>query len=883
VTLALEDADRAMLSTSPGFFVVLTSLGIIRPGVQGREEDLPLGLPELSLLEALVDPTEPVSQVVEQIAEKFDTDPAALRTLVDELANRGLVGGAGDSAATAPTDAVLDDDEPDPQEPVVLSVPIILRLRKGGFEMRDHDGRLRVLLTAQELIAATTLVAPTTIAKAVQAHRAQVGPHAMKEVTFRALVRRLAASRWLKGFDPDAPYAYRYDRLAESIRREILGRQAVERAIERMTAERDEIEAKHRERTGVARTKVLPVHAIKTAWRNPPLSLGLLLAYAEVHNGGELKEHYDFRPDWLVTEERLEAYADEPAVFLFSNYIWSTAPNLEISAKAKEVNPGNVTIHGGPDVPKYAADVEDYFRANPHVDITIRGEGEFSCAEVLEALVGHVGDGPVDLSVLKDVPGISYRDGDKVVRTADRDRITELDVIPSPYLTGQFDVYVEGWAEVHDELLGDIDAWSYLLPVVVLETNRGCPYGCTFCDWGSATLSRIRKWSLERVFAEIEWCAEHMVDTIGLADANFGIMERDVEITQRVADLKNSVGFPRQFGTNYAKNTVKHLQRIVEILAGADILSYGLLSLQAMDEDTLDTIKRSNIKLEKYEQLAQEFRKAKLPLYVDLMVGLPGQTVRSFRNDMQECANREVHTKIFQTQLLVNSPMNDPAYRKEHGIVTKPGFLVLESASFTRADYDRMLELRIAFFLMEKFGVLRHVARYVRHETGEEELDFYARIYDESREHPERWPVIDFTMRHVPRFMVPPVSWKVLLDEVREFVVVEYGIADDSALDTAIEAQHALLPAVQRTFPFEVELKHDYGAWHEAVMQAKEAGHLDDWPTVVAPLREFGPGTLLVDDPRGVSQHEMGRTADSNPWDSWDLDSPVSRAAVTGM
>ena len=129
---------------------------------------------------------------------------------------------------------------------------------------------------------------------------------------------------------------------------------------------------------------------------------------------------------------------------------------------------------------------------------------------------------------------------------------------------------------------------------------------------------------------------------IWLADANFGIFERDVAIAEKVAELKATYGYPKVFATNYAKNTVKHLKPIVKVMADAGILTEGLLSLQSMDEGTLDTIKRSNIKLEKYEDLAREFRAAKLPLFVDLMVGLPGASLHSFRDDLQECLDREV-------------------------------------------------------------------------------------------------------------------------------------------------------------------------------------------------------------------------------------------------
>lgn len=50
-----------------------------------------------------------------------------------------------------------------------------------------------------------------------------------------------------------------------------------------------------------------------------------------------------------------------------------------------------------------------------------------------------------------------------------------MPIFPSPYLTGEFD---------------EIDPARWRSATI--ETNRGCPYGCTYCDWGSATLSRIR-------------------------------------------------------------------------------------------------------------------------------------------------------------------------------------------------------------------------------------------------------------------------------------------------------------------------------------------------------------------------------------------------------
>src|SRR5262249_51641157 len=154
--------------------------------------------------------------------------------------------------------------------------------------------------------------------------------------------------------------------------------------------------------------------------------------------------------------------------------------------------------------------------------------------------------------------------------------------------------------------------------------------------------------------------------------------------------------------------------------------------------------------------------------------------------------------------------------------------------------------------LLEKFGVLRHVARYVRQEVGIREVDFFERLWHDSRSDRVRWAVTAFTLEAVPGLMVPPGSRQLVLNEIRRSLTDGVGVRDDDALSTVIAVQHALLPARDRRFPETVALAHDYAAWHAAVVAAKDGGHHRDWPEVVPPLRQFPPGTITVDDPYEV-------------------------------
>ena len=101
---------------------------------------------------------------------------------------------------------------------------------------------------------------------------------------------------------------------------------------------------------------------------------------------------------------------------------------------------------------------------------------------------------------------------------------------------------------------------------------------------------------------------------------------------------------------------MKHLSKIIEIFTEAGIVAEGKMSMQTFDDGTLTTIRRKNIKVEKYYDLSVEFRRNKLPMMVDIMMGLPGSTPETFRNDLQECINRTVRAAIHSTILLRTAP-----------------------------------------------------------------------------------------------------------------------------------------------------------------------------------------------------------------------------------
>ncbi len=872
---------RQRYALSPLARVVVTSSAGLELPDDDALEAVSLSWPGVCLLHELAREHSGLSsQAYERVVTAFGDTPVedSLGLLLEALEARGWLVRVSDRPAGSLAHAEQGEMPSsslvaayDENESLSAELPLVLPVSSRGYEILDHEARLRCCLAPDELVTLAGFCKPRRCGDVLDALLDQYGMNTMDESRFRKIVSRLRAAGLLYPGDQASSAREMKEKKWNMLSKRMVALTETGDAYvaDCLNAERDRAE-----RDGNRRIRVVPVMRQRAL---APLALGMLMASARAYEGGRLQKHYHFLPDWEPRVMRLDHYAREGGVFLFSNYIWSHQENLKLSAQVKQARAGNLTIHGGPDSPKYPVDTEAYFREHPHIDVVVHGEAEVTLCHLLEVLVDGFGDGPVDLSPLKHVPGLSFRNGDQIVRTAPREQVMDLDALPSPYLDGTFELY---------EMAPPASA--------TLETNRGCPYGCTFCDWGSATASKVRRFSLDRVYAELEWCARNKVTSIFLADANFGMFERDVEIAEKVAELKTRYGYPKVFTTNYAKNKVKYLRRIVGSLIDAGILTEGLLSLQSMDPHTLSAIDRSNIKTEKYDELAREFRNAGLPLFVDIMMGLPGSTRVSFANDLQQCIDREVAAKVLQTELLVNSPMNEPAYREKHqikAVTAEKGWLnsrvaeetglgrnvVVESATFSRKDYDEMLDLRQAFRLFENFGILRQVGRFMRQAAREREIDLIENMRRTVRASPGEWPHLTFVFRSMSWIMAPPVSWRLFIEEVRRFVLRHYDIADDSALRTVLEVQHALLPARDRVFPQRLSLSHDYAAWHRDMIEAKDHGARETWHKEIALLASYPAADFEVSDPARVCTTALGFTNDDAPYNDWELMSPVAR------
>jgi len=579
------------------------------------------------------------------------------------------------------------------------------------------------------------------------------------------------------------------------------------------------------------------VYCVHERPTSAPLALGNVVSYCLAHGGGILTQYYNFDPKLHSSTRTLlrEIGRKGPGIVLFSNYVWNHPDMMAVSQQIKQASPESITIHGGPSIPKYDYACKEFMQRHAHVDIAVRGEGEQTLAELLERL-GHWVPRTDWGTALGTVSGITFcpseEDRTFVVRTNDRPTITDLDTIPSPYTTGLFDAS------------GDTN-WIF----AILETNRGCPYGCTFCDWGSYTLQKIRRFSMDRIHGEISWIGQSHIEALFIADANFGILPRDVDVAEAIVEAKRTHGYPKLLALNYAKNATRRVADIVRIFNQAGIAAEGVIALQTTDAHTLESIHRANIKPDRYYELLDIFKKENMPVSTDLLIGLPGATFDTFKRDLQFCFDRRVHAKAYANTVLPNAPMAHRDYMDAYGIETDAAGFVVSTKSASQQDILRMHRFYDNYLVFVEFCLLKYLLHFIQREHGIKATDvLQALMNDLDSKHSSLTYVqkvrAAFGFQDSARMGLVTyrpwtlfLSWDRFYYEIGKYFCEKYAIPEDTTLQTVLTAQSALMPRFGRRLPAMVPLEHDIVAYF------RENG--DD----PRPLADYPHGSLQISDP----------------------------------
>lgn len=326
--------------------------------------------------------------------------------------------------------------------------------------------------------------------------------------------------------------------------------------------------------------------------------------------------------------------------YLFASlYVWNYSYTHLVLREYRKLNKDTVIVVGGPHVFPGL----EYFLDHPWIDLccdtTVYGE-----VFITDLLNGNE---------WKDVAGAVWKKG----RSLKPFVIRDFNWAPSPY-TNSLNLALDLSQE-------------HKLVSMQLETSRGCPYKCSFCEWGGGIGTKMNKRSLEDVKKDIDAMVAGGVDTLQICDSNFGFWEEDLEVMKYIAQYKKTIGIPRAVEIyGWSKNNHKYHYSILKEMKDAGFTQHYAVSLQSIKEETLTNVRRSDVPTEQRVDFARKVsNELGTTIQFELMLGLPGDTLAEYyraidiRHEFKDFIN-------FVWWVLPNTEAHTLEYRKKYGLIT---------------------------------------------------------------------------------------------------------------------------------------------------------------------------------------------------------------------
>jgi len=472
-----------------------------------------------------------------------------------------------------------------------------------------------------------------------------------------------------------------------------------------------------------------------------PYAVASVWSYAQTFD--DVKEKYNMKEIFFekVSPDDVVASLDNPKVFAFGCYVWNCNYTDIVAQKVKQKYPDCLIVYGGPHLPldppgsattdmspkdHNGAEHGDWWDKHPYVDVTCYYEGEKRFTKILQCNTKE------EMSLIPNV-SVNLDSGwtwNLDYKAVGKDRINDLSLIPSPYLLGLFP-----------------DVQQNHIPI--METTRGCPYACTFCDLGALNHNKVYRAELSRVQAELDWLVENKLGSFYYVDNNFGLFkDRDDKIIDMVIESKRKYGYPKSFFVNWAKQHKSEFINMAKKLYDADILQSLCLSIQSRHETSLKLVKRATMDVSKdFKYYIDKCRDMGLPYSTEMMLGNPGETVDSWKDGYLDVVRSGVSCDIYAVALLPGAELASEKSRKEfgleHELVQFPGVAnpkyrpvreymeqVVATNWMSRKEMREMVAWTWCTRLGHEFNFTRELANYCEKHDIIDLLGFYNKFYE---------------------------------------------------------------------------------------------------------------------------------------------------------
>lgn len=355
----------------------------------------------------------------------------------------------------------------------------------------------------------------------------------------------------------------------------------------------------------------------------------------------------------------MDLYKRKPEVLCFSCYLWNIEYVEQLVAELGKIMPQTDIWLGGPEVSYHASHMLEQF---PQVYGIMRGEGEETFLELAEFYYNNSGKSLEQcekVQRLKEIVGITFRDGEEIIETADR---SVMDLSKVPFVYEDLDVFKN--------------------KIIYYESSRGCPFSCSYCLSSIDKCLRFR--DLELVKKELQFFIDHEIPQVKFVDRTFNCKHsHSMEIWSYIKEHdKGKTNFHFEVAADLLNE--EELNLISTMRPGLIQLEIGV---QSTNEQTIKEIHRT-MKFSQVTEVVNRVHAAKnIHQHLDLIAGLPFEDYNSFHKSFCDVyALRPEQLQLGFLKVLKGSYMEEKTKDYELLYQNRPPYEVLSTKWLPYSD-----------------------------------------------------------------------------------------------------------------------------------------------------------------------------------------------------
>lgn len=303
--------------------------------------------------------------------------------------------------------------------------------------------------------------------------------------------------------------------------------------------------------------------------------------------------------------------AEKPDILGLGCYIWNIQAMMLLCESIKKLYPEMLILLGGPSISFTEEKLVNLIERDK-ADYFIVGEGERTFADLLNYLF----DGQIHK--VSEIPGLMGKNINGQIFANDRPKeyLMDLDNLPNIYMN-------------YPQLVDETKNYGF----ASLEMSRGCPFKCAYCMAGQSTFQpSLKKRDLNKIINDIVYLRDIGLNKIIIIDPTFNFdIERCKEILRRIISLESDFEFLCEIKVELLDEEIIGLM----LEAGFKSIEIGL---QTSNIETLKRISRYHDR-DKFKKNVERLKNTNLFMVVDLIIGLPGETLEDFYNSLDFCYN----------------------------------------------------------------------------------------------------------------------------------------------------------------------------------------------------------------------------------------------------